>query len=392
MGRVIIHTANMIPGDWTNMTQAVWRSPLLPLERKPSPEIQAEPARRGSGARFKRDILAYLKAYGPSKTGPLTKQLADFDFQAVRAALVASVPSRQHASDSNSDEETLWGWLALKDLTSNVLTSKHEHASPHIVVQVGIIFKRKCCFSNRSKISSVATLGQTDKWLKDVFFKALAPESTPRNSLKYSIIFPTPDEIRRSLDGYGSGGSIHMKTQSAAQQKQLQYMRPHLCQWAGDGLAPGAHIDLSEEQTTREAGRRRAAPHIKTYIRFSGEDMKKIEWTMVSSANLSTQAWGAATNANGEVRICSWEIGVAVWPDLFKEDGDDDLSQSHPSNAAMVPCFKQDTPQPSEDEKGTVVGFRMPYDLPLTPYAASDEPWCATATYDLPDWRGQRWI
>ncbi|KAJ5363087.1 hypothetical protein N7541_003931 [Penicillium brevicompactum] len=376
LAQVIIHTANMIPGDWTNMTQAVWHSPLLPLERKPSPEIQAEPAGRGSGARFKRDILAYLKAYGPSKTGPLTKQLADFDFQAVRAALVASVPSRQHASDSNSDEETLWGWLALKDLMSNVPTSKHEYASPHIVVQ----------------ISSVATLGQTDKWLKDVFFKALAPESTPRNSLKYSIIFPTPDEIRRSLDGYGSGGSIHMKTQSAAQQKQLQYMRPHLCQWAGDGLAPGAHIDLSEEQTTREAGRRRAAPHIKTYIRFSGEDMKKIEWTMVSSANLSTQAWGAATNANGEVRICSWEIGVAVWPDLFKEDGDDESSQSQPSDAAIVPCFKQDTPQPSEDEKGTVVGFRMPYDLPLTPYAASDEPWCATATYDLPDWRGQRWI
>lgn len=391
--RVIIHTANMIPGDWTNMTQAVWRSPLLPLEPKSSPETQEEPARRGSGARFKRDLLAYLKAYGPSKTGPLTKQLADFDFKAIRAALVSSVPSRQHASDSNSDEETLWGWLALKDLMRHIPTSKAEKDSPHIVVQVCMSFKRDGFLSNRSKISSVATLGQTNKWLKDVFFKALAPVSTSSKLPKYSIIFPTPDEIRRSLDGYGSGGSIHMKTQSAAQQKQLQYMRPHLCQWAGDGLTSGAHIDLSEEQTTREAGRRRAAPHIKTYIRFSNEDMKEIEWTMVSSANLSTQAWGAVTNASGEVRICSWEIGVAVWPDLFKEEGDDALCESQESSiATMVPCFREDAPQPSKDEKGVVVGFRMPYDLPLTPYVASDEPWCATASYELPDWRGQRWI
>ncbi|CAG8938821.1 unnamed protein product [Penicillium salamii] len=372
LAQVIIHTANMIPGDWTNMTQAVWRSPLLPLESEKS-ETHAEPPRRGSGARFKRDLLAYLKAYGPAKTGALTKQLSKFDFRAVRAALIASVPSRQHASDSNSDEGTLWGWLALKDLMGHVPTTENDEAS-NIVIQV---CTGKCptrSTSNRYQISSVATLGQTNKWLKDVFFKALAPNSTPSKAPKYSIIFPTPDEIRRSLDGYGSGGSIHMKTQSAAQQKQVQYLHPHLCQWAGDSLAPGTQIDLSDS-TVREAGRRRAAPHIKTYIRFSDRDMKEIEWAMVSSANLSTQAWGAATNGSGEVRICSWEIGVVVWPGLFAED------------SVMAPCFKRDTP-----ESEGVVGFRMPYDLPLTPYGVGDEPWCATASYEAVDWRGQRWI
>ncbi|CAG7968060.1 unnamed protein product [Penicillium olsonii] len=332
--------------------------------------VETEPPKRGSGARFKRDLLAYLKAYGPTKTGALTKQLKDYDFQAVRAALVASVPSRPHASDSNSDEGTLWGWLALKDLMNHIPTTDDD-AQPNINVQ----------------ISSVATLGQTNKWLKDVFFKALAPDSTPRKSPKYSIIFPTPDEIRRSLDGYGSGGSIHMKTQSAAQQKQVQYMRPHLCQWAGDSLTSGAHVDLSEESSTREAGRRRAAPHIKTYIRFSDKDMKTIEWAMVSSANLSTQAWGAATNGNGEVRICSWEIGVVVWPELFSDDAG---VSEEPSDLVMVPSFKRDTP--ASEANHSVVGFRMPYDLPLTPYGASDEPWCATASYDIPDWRGQKWI
>lgn len=128
------------------MTQAVWRSPLLPLEKpKPSPESQAKCLKFGSGARFKRDLLAYLKAYGPSKTGALVRQLNDFDFKAVRAALVASVPSRQHASNSNSDEDTLWGWLALKDATSRIPTAqkgdelqKGNTIQPHIVIQVRV--------------------------------------------------------------------------------------------------------------------------------------------------------------------------------------------------------------------------------------------------------------
>ncbi|KAJ5529558.1 Tyrosyl-DNA phosphodiesterase [Penicillium freii] len=387
LAQVIIHTANMIHMDWTNMTQAAWRSPLLPLQKAISAEPQTD-AKIGSGARFKRDLLAYLKAYGPKKTGPLVQQLDSYDFSSIRAALIASVPSKQHASDSSSEEGTLWGWPALKDLLSLVpIQQKNTSKKPHIVIQ----------------ISSVATLGQTNKWLKDVFFKALTPTKTPQQTT-YSIIFPTPDEIRRSLNGYNSGGSIHMKTQSAAQQKQLQYMRPHLCQWAGDSLPPGQCIDLSEDNPPRrEAGRARAAPHIKTYIRFADADMKTIDWAMVSSANLSTQAWGAATNASGEVRICSWEIGVVVWPDLFRDEGSGDAasesesefeSESPAPDALMVPCFKRDRPVVSEgaETASVVVGFRMPYDLPLTPYGAGDEPWCATASHTLPDWQGQSWM
>jgi tyrosyl-DNA phosphodiesterase 1 len=126
-----------------------------------------------------------------------------------------------------------------------------------------------------------------------------------------------------------------MKLQSAAQQKQLQYMRPYFCHWAGDEETLTCNtLDTTGTEATKkqiyagnnamvkhEAGRRRAAPHIKTYIRFSdAREMDRIDWAMVTSANLSTQAWGAAANANGEVRICSWEIDVIVWPDLFADD------------------------------------------------------------------------
>lgn len=253
-------------------------------------------------------------------------------------------------------------------------------------------------FANKHQISSVATLGQTNKWLQDIFFKSLAPTSSEPQP-KFSIIFPTPDEIRRSLDGYGSGGTIHMKTQSAAQQKQLQYLRPHLCQWAGDGPSSSKCIDLTEDSPRkREAGRGRAAPHIKTYIRFSDADtMDTIDWALVTSANLSTQAWGAATNENGEVRISSWEIGVVVWPELFVDYSTTPRLVSGSRSAVMVPCFKRDQPSPPFPDSlamngGTIVGLRMPYDLPLTPYGASDEPWCATAAHHIPDCMGRSWI
>lgn len=207
-----------------------------------------------------------------------------------------------------------------------------------------------------------------------------------------------------------------MKIQSAAQQKQLTYLRPHLCHWAGD-TDERIHKRPTEDQTsypdpttklppTREAGRKRAAPHIKTYIRFSDSDMESIDWAMVTSANLSTQAWGAATNNKGEVRICSWEVGVLFWPDLFV---DDDNNRQLPSNdvqnsegrnqdvcenARMVTCFRSDLPSQNDEDSPiphTTIGFRMPYNLPLRPYGARDAPWCATASHSEPDWLGQTW-
>jgi tyrosyl-DNA phosphodiesterase 1 len=127
----------------------------------------------------------------------------------------------------------------------------------------------------------------------------------------------------------------------------------------------------------QEAGRKRAAPHIKTYIR-NGEN--GIDWALLSSANLSKQAWGEAMNPAGEYRIASWEIGVLVWPSLLAE------------NAVMRPTHLTDAP--SEAESGNnnpVIGIRVPYDLPLQRYGPSEKPWVATASYSEPDWRGQVW-
>lgn len=235
----------MIAFDWHNMTQAVWKSPLLPEITEKNTEIQSK--EMGSGFKFKTDLLQYLKAYdyhGKHKVcESLRDKLATHDFCAIRAALVASVPGRQSIEN---DSQTQWGWAGLKDVLSNVPSQGDK---PEIVIQ----------------ISSIATLGPTDAWLDKTFCKALKTSKNQKTSKRsFKIIFPTADEIRRSLNGYDSGSAIHVKIQKPAQQKQLQYMKPVLCHWAGDGadspVPPGP---------IRDAGRKRAAPHIKTYIRFA---------------------------------------------------------------------------------------------------------------------------
>ncbi|KAI1360487.1 tyrosyl-DNA phosphodiesterase [Xylaria arbuscula] len=369
--QVIIHTANMIAKDWTNMTNGAWISPLLPKLKSPQQEAGI-PGSTGSGSCFKMDLLSYLRAYNTKRDvcGSLVDDLVKYDFSAVRGALVASVPGKHDVDQA--PETTRWGWKALEK-TLNAVPS--QTGASELVVQ----------------ISSIATLGANDTWLQRTLFDSLSPSrSSPKHGSsakpKFKIIFPTPDEIRRSLDGYASGGSIHTKTQSAAQTKQLQYLRPFFHHWANDsakGNAISASASTSGSSHPMVSGRKRAAPHIKTYIRY-GE--KSIDWALLTSANISKQAWGEAVSKAGEVRIASWEIGVLVWPELLA-GGD--------AKATMVGTFKTDMPSEADcgdlEDNSPVIGLRIPYDLPLQKYGDAEVPWVATMGYTEPDWMGRVW-
>ena len=107
------------------------------------------------------------------------------------------------------------------------------------------------------------------------------------------------------------------------------------------------------------------------------------------------------------MKISSYELGVLVWPALWD---DPDSSAQH---ARMVPVFGSDMPPASsssssndddDDEaslpsdenekspwKSIVVGWRMPYDLPLIPYRDDENPWCASEPCDEPDRMGRVW-
>ncbi|KAG9669849.1 phospholipase D/nuclease, partial [Aureobasidium melanogenum] len=359
--QVIIHTANMISQDWTNLTQAVWRSPLLPLS---GTDNETSEAPIGSGARFKRELLNYLQGYKSKfrdPTRPLVDQLKKYDFSSVKAALVASVPGKQQIGTITANsKQSLWGWPGLERVLEEVPAT-----TPASRARINV------------QISSIGTL--YEKWLNGFFdvLRTTTKEQQPKSeAASVRVIFPTADEIRRSLDGYQSGSSIHMKLDSDIQKKQLSYMKPLLCTWAGD-----TNGDRNEVQ---RADRRRAAPHIKTFIRFSDNDCHKIDWTLVTSANLSKQAWGEMANKNREVNIASFEIGVLVCPHWLAGEGE---------KASMVPVFKKDNPDVNTTSEGfnKLIGMRMPYDLPLAPYAGNEVPWCAERPHDEPDWKGLKW-
>ncbi|KZM21013.1 uncharacterized protein EKO05_0011124 [Ascochyta rabiei] len=423
--QIVVHTANMIPKDWTNMTQAVWRSPILLPSTATATAVPSGPHAIGSGHRFQVDLLRYLGNY-EKRLRRLSDQLVVYDFSSIKAAFLGSTPSRQVVSKTNPTQQTSFGWLGLQEILSNVpiTAQKNLTTSPHIVLQV----------------SSIATLGGAPTWLSH-FQSVLARSHSPRQILprtkpRFNIIFPTPEEVRTSLDGYESGGSIHTKVQSAQQQKQLQYLHPLLCHWKH----PASHTSSSAAASTRrEAHRGSAAPHIKTYIRFSDTAHKTINWALLTSANLSKQAWGDVTNKQGEVRIQSYETGVLVWPALFAEpgrgscmvpmfgsllpgvthslevdDGDGDVDEevddaetedetiddeetededvaSHTQSQSKLDKGKAPMQDRNTGKRRIVVGLQMPYDLPLSPYSVTDQPWCATQSYRDPDWKGRTW-
>ncbi|KAF8420722.1 tyrosyl-DNA phosphodiesterase [Tirmania nivea] len=368
MARVIIHTANMIPFDWGNMTQSVWDSGWLPLLL---PGTKEPPI----GAEFKSELLRYLEAYGSSRTGELTAELVKFSFSHIRAAFIGSVPGRYKLSESH------FGWPGLQRILRNT------HALP-----TSVPGKVIC------QVSSIATLamGSKDTWLTPIFLKALsvtAPSKPPPPKPEFSIIFPTPDEIRASINGYDSGGAVHMKAATPANLKQIDYMRPYLCRWSGS-LAPIS--SRTDPAPLRLGGRAKAAPHIKTYIRYNEPTCQTISWALLTSANLSNQAWGSApitkasrgrgpvipgTDDEKEVRICSYEAGVIMYPGLFAEEG---------KEVVMKPLFHGE--ELYEEEGKIHVGIRVPYDLPLAKYKPGEMPWSPGGSYAEVDCLGRSYL
>ncbi|KAL7950350.1 MATE efflux family protein [Trichoderma barbatum] len=296
--QIVIHTANMIPKDWTNMTNAVWKSQRLPwVMELDTRSQQAQQFPIGSGERFKADLMTYLMQYDSHRVTckQLVDRLFNFDFSSIRAAFIASVPGRHSLYDERSPA---WGWVAMKKCLQSVPV---EPGESEIVVQ----------------ISSIATLGAKDDWLQKTLFDSLATSRTLNTKRPgFKVVFPTADEIRKSLDGYASGHSIHTKIKSAQHIRQLHYLHPMLHHWANDS-ADG--VELLEEAISGDSGRNRAAPHIKTYVRFN--ENNSIDWAMLTSANMSKQAWGEAPSSTRDVRVASWEVGVLVWPGLLCENG-----------------------------------------------------------------------
>ncbi|KAF3209207.1 hypothetical protein TWF106_011025 [Orbilia oligospora] len=428
---IVVHTANMIPWDWSNMTQAVWRSPKLPLLADDSLE-----KKEGVGYVFKEAFMAYVGAYG-WRTKSLMEQVMKYNFRAVRAVFVGHVPG-DHAI--NGPENKLFGWSKVKRVLTRI-----GRGGGHGVNKAGrVVYTVKgggeiAMQASRSNLdatcSSVATLGESyfDSVLYPTFstcrpggvqlnaFDVLrtpsssASSSRPSNRPELALVFPTVENVRTSVLGWDGGGSIFMKSQKPVDKAQLNYIKPMLRVWGQPPIRLSTAIAV-------EAERGKATPHIKTYNFFSPPridskdsdttDSKdesgaltivSMDWAMITSANLSKQAWGNPTKGSGPSstsKIQSYEAGILIhpglWKDLLKDEAGAVTMSAVGSKDWLVSEGQKiencDIPEDMDGEWDMVkVGVRLAYDYPLRPYDEDDEPWCKDMPYEGRDWKGITW-
>ncbi|XP_054714721.1 tyrosyl-DNA phosphodiesterase 1-like isoform X2 [Uloborus diversus] len=318
--RIIIHTSNIVDSDWDQKTQGMWVSPLL------RPLHNASVTEGESPTNFKSDLLDYISSYGAPELDEWRETIKKHDFSPIRVVLIGSVPGRHVGS-----RKTSFGHLKVRKILNSQGPSKEVCSSDWPLI---------------AQFSSIGSLGASpDQWLLSEFAASLGTVKDSSASMKSSslkLVYPSVENVRKSLEGYPAGASLPYSIKVA--QKQ-QYLRNFLHQWKSDKL-----------------GRTEASPHIKTYIRVS-PDNAKIAWFLLTSANLSKAAWGTLEKKGAQFMIRSYELGVMFLPKYFGMD-----------------MFSV----PSKNVKNFSEIFPIPFDIPVEPYSSTDQPWI----WDIPQIKG----
>ncbi|KAF3924399.1 hypothetical protein AA313_de0205394 [Arthrobotrys entomopaga] len=283
------------------------------------------------------------------------------------------------------------------------------------------------------------------------------------NSTNISLVFPTAENVRTSITGWIGGSSIFLKSRTEAHKTQLEYLKPMMAVWGRP------RVGILDDEVLVEAERGKVLPHIKTYNYFSppkrvvpngtsslsytdkktnttnddndgddanvvkkeededGEEFERevvaMDWAMITSANLSKQAWGTPVKDKvGTIKVDSYEVGVLVhpglWKDLLNDAGGSVTMEAVggrnwvKGDGERMPDDEMDddstttttTTDSDEEEEGGVrregddgeekgwddvrVALRLAYDYPLKRYGENDEAWCQDQNYEGQDWTG----
>lgn len=412
--RVCLHTANLIERDLTVMSNAFWAQDF-PRKTPASPAT----------SEFEEDLVRYLRRLqwrgGEETVCGVREMIAPeafraFDFSTAGAKLIASVPGR------HSDRElTLFGHMALRRaLSKQTFASRFEHA-PVL-----------CQFTS---IGSIA-----ERWMEEMRASLCAGKSDSSAARlggarlgdgPMQLIWPTAEEVRSSLGGYTSGGSI------PGPSKNIH--RPHvtnkLHRWrggevqSGDANLAGSRGYGDGDESSGSAGehpfgRGKAMPHIKTFARYerpTGGDAApgasrgaRLAWCLIGSHNLSAAAWGKLEKNATQLAVLSYELGALFYPSLVGKRVPAPFSCVETVGLRPVRCLANARPRLDEGEtdkdgEATFVHAKtadatispgaktamapMPFPVPPTPYATrqGDVPWVVDAVYPRPDMWGMTW-
>eukprot|EP01135_Chromosphaera_perkinsii_P005875 Nk52_evm8s370 gene=Nk52_evmTU8s370 len=364
--RVVVHTANLIERDWEFKTQGVYVSQPFPLKSQASAKAREVNTPSVFVNTFEQDLIRYLKGYrSPDVFQTYINRLKQFDFSFANVALIPSVPGYHEKGRFEFGNETvqrgpeskhgklsdfeLFGHLRLRSLLRQLNENKTPSCEREILV---------------GQFSSIGKLGKDPtKWLTGEFLQSLCGGRSVKNAdERLKLVYPTVEDVKKSLEGYAAGGSLPYRGQQT--HKTQLFLEKFLHRWQCE---PKGNEPYS--------GRSLAMPHIKSYLSYQ-EQSKSLNWAVLTSANLSKAAWGAQVKNGTKLMVNSYEMGVLFHPKI--------LSLEKKEARQLKIGFES-------SKSSSIVNIPIPYSLPPTAYCGKDAPWVVDRNYLEPDSNGQIW-
>lgn len=364
--QIVVHTMNLTQADHVIQTQMCWISPQLYLHKNPNDYLDFNRSDVSlidhTGVAFKRDFIAYLMTYQNNDINRLIDQIGKYDFEPIDVVFVASSPGHYRYDE----------WETLKKATTKPMFGYGR------LWQVIHMLDLQCL--SGQFIGQTSTIaGPCDNWKRNTLVhlltscvekgyplikKADYDYRSGKCKVQPILIWPTTKEVLSSKAGPLSGIALHLTSKGkwAAYQRQFDDIKKYFYKWTKFSASP----KLSR------AGRSNLSPHVKTYT-VTEDNFKTLKWMLLTSANISHQAWGKSVKYNTiEYDISSFEAGIFIAPKLLKVP-----SNTNKDPQILVPTFGQDTTenQSTLSQNKCRIGLRLPYDVPLEKYTNDDIAW-----------------
>ena len=357
--RFVLLTGNLIPVDADFKCNAAYVQDFPRKHRGDVTSSSFEDALRGYVRTLEMhggpvaEHRPWPSAEGKQVPGTLSDVLATFDFSSAFCELVPTVPG-WHVGESLAK----YGHMRLRSILAASGPSFPSNMSG----------SRSVVVAQFSSLSSTNTKFCND--LGESFFAGTCSNGEKFGETTMQFIWPTVEEVRRSIIGYGSGDGMPSRHKDT----EIPLLAGRLRTWRGSR-------DGNRSELVR--ARRSVMPHIKTYSRVS-RDGTQFAWLCLTSSNMSGAAWGRLQKGGRQLACMHWELGVVFTPKTLCK------APSLESPPGKFPTLVSTHSELSISENAAILP--VPYELPTRPYGDGDEPWRWDGVWsERPDAFGQFW-
>ncbi len=375
--RIIIHTANLLYCDVNNKSQSAF---LQDFPRK-------KPGQHHSASDFEKQLVGYVERLGLGRVleDTMKKVISMHDYTYARGHIVSSVPSKPFEFE-HQERAGQYGHARVASILKNEIFDASYARAP-ILAQ----------FSSIGNISDKFMREIRESFSSGQFAAAGHASSSSSSSSSFAemeLVWPTVSEVRDSLEGFFGGGSLC----GYPNRFQKSTVMDRIHRWGG-----------------QVAGRQRALPHMKTYLRYSTADNDvRMPWVLLASHNFSKAAWGEYVQSrkyNTKLfRILSYEMGILLVPRLelaYRNSPQCGFSCTTSSTTTSTATIARERKRIeavefvpwkkgiTESMDGTTlrVPIPLPFELPPVPYpttttttATTRDPYRGSQSYDSTPW------